>query len=319
MDSIGVFETSGQGSNPCETAKDMYMDDYKKIFWISSYPRSGNTWLRLILCGLFFTKDGKIDNLDILKKIPKLDSLNNFEFIKEISINDYNLIFANGAYDEETLAAYSKYWIEAQKKIKINDGTYAFFKTHNARIKLKGNHYTNELTTLGFVYISRDPRDIVLSYSKHTNKDIDSTIDLLSNDKIMGKQKTDNRMPEIILSWKDHYRSWKKFTAVPSLFLKYEYLLNDIEKEINKITDFFHTNFHVEISNKNEKIKNVIKSTNFDNLKNMENKNSFFEKSEYSDFFRSGKTKQWKNELNQNQKNLIEQSCKNQMIELEYL
>ena len=48
----------------------------------------------------------------------------------------------------------------------------------------------------------------------------------------------------------------------------------------------------------------MIKSTNFDNLKNMENKNSFFEKSEYSDFFRSGKTKQWKNELNQNQKNL---------------
>ena len=78
-----------------------------------------------------------------------------------------------------------------------------------------------------------------------------------------------------------------------------------IEKEINKITDFFHTNFHVEISNKNEKIKNVIKSTNFDNLKNMENKNSFFEKSEFSDFFRSGKKKQWENKLNQNQINLI--------------
>ena len=53
--------------------------------------------------------------------------------------------------------------------------------------------------------------------------------------------------------------------------------------EINKITDFFHTNFHVEISNKNEKIKNVIKSTNFDNLKKMENKNGFAEKSENSD------------------------------------
>ena len=295
------------------------MEDYKKIFWLSSYPRSGNTWLRLILCGLFFTKDGKIDNLDILKKIPKLDSLNNFEFIKEISINDYNLIFANGAYDEETLAAYSKYWIEAQKKIKINDGTYAFFKTHNARVKLKENHYTNELTTLGFVYISRDPRDIVLSYSKFTNMDIDSTIDLLSNDTIMGKEKTDNRMLEIILSWKDHYRSWKKFTAVPGLFLKYEDLLNDIEMEINKITDFFYKNFHVEISNKNEKIKNVINSTNFNNLKRMENKSGFFEKSEFSDFFRSGKKKQWENGLKPDQKNLFEQLFKNQMIELEYL
>ena len=69
------------------------MINQKKIFWITSYPRSGNTWLRLILCGLFFTKDGNLENLDILKKIPKLDSLNNFKFIKEISIKDYNLIF----------------------------------------------------------------------------------------------------------------------------------------------------------------------------------------------------------------------------------
>ena len=295
------------------------MDDFKKIFWIASYPRSGNTWLRLILCGLFFTKDGNVDNLDMLKKIPKMDSLNHFEFIKEMSISDYNLIFKSGEYDKATLAAYSKYWIEAQKKIMINDGTYAFFKTHNARIKLKECYYTNELTTLGFVYISRDPRDIVLSYSKHINKDIDSTIDFLSNNKIMGKEKTDNRMPEIILNWKDHYRSWKKFTAVPSLFLKYEDLLNNIEVEINKITDFFHANFHVEINNKDEKIKNVIKSTNFNNLKDMENKNGFFEKSEFSDFFRNGKTKQWENELNQVQKNSIEHLFKDQMIELGYI
>ena len=73
------------------------------------------------------------------------------------------------------------------------------------------------------------------------------------------------------------------------------------------------------IGHKNEKIKNVIKSTNFDNLKNMENKSGFSEKSENSDFFRSGKTKQWKNELNQKQKNLIEQSFKKQMIELGYI
>jgi len=295
------------------------MVDYKKIFWISSYPRSGNTWLRLILCGLFFTKDGNIDDLNILKKINKLDSLNNFKFIKEISINDYNLIFEDSEYNEGALAAYSKYWIEAQKKIKINEGTFAFFKTHNARIKLKENYYTNELTTLGFIYISRDPRDIVLSYSKHTNKDIDSTIDLLINDKIMGGKKTYNNMLEIILNWKDHYRSWKQFTVVPSLFLKYENLVNDIEMEINKIIDFFYENFHIEIRNKNEKIKNVIKSTNFYNLQSMENKNGFYEKSEFSKFFRRGKTKQWKNGLNQDQKKLIEQSFKKQMIELKYM
>ena len=51
----------------------------------------------------------------------------------------------------------------------------------------------------------------------------------------------------------------------------------------------------------------------------MENKNGFDEKSEFSEFFRSGKAKQWENELNQDQKNLIEQSFKKQMIELKYM
>ena len=40
----------------------------KKIFWIASYPKSGNTLIRAILASLFFTKDG-IFSFEILKKI----------------------------------------------------------------------------------------------------------------------------------------------------------------------------------------------------------------------------------------------------------
>ncbi len=32
----------------------------KHIFWISSYPKSGNTLIRAILTGLFFSDDGKV-------------------------------------------------------------------------------------------------------------------------------------------------------------------------------------------------------------------------------------------------------------------
>ena len=44
----------------------------KKCFWLSSYPKSGNTWLRLIIGGLFFTENGKIENFEVLKKFQKL-------------------------------------------------------------------------------------------------------------------------------------------------------------------------------------------------------------------------------------------------------
>ena len=44
----------------------------KHIFWIASYPKSGNTLLRLILYSLFFTTDGK-SNLSHLNSIPPFE------------------------------------------------------------------------------------------------------------------------------------------------------------------------------------------------------------------------------------------------------
>tara|TARA_Y100001936_G_scaffold235709_1_gene264214 strand:- start:102 stop:986 length:885 start_codon:yes stop_codon:yes gene_type:complete len=290
----------------------------KKMFWISSYPKSGNTWLRLILCGLFFTEDGNLNNFDLLKKIPGFDSLKNFSFVKEKSLKDYDIIFNGTEYNEESVLTYSKYWIEAQKRISIDKGKFGLFKTHNARVKINNNYYTDSSITLGFIYISRDPRDIVISYSKHINKNIDETIRFLLDGQIMKKEKIGNKMPEIILNWRDHYLSWKKFSEVPSLFLKYEDMLNNIELEIQKITNFFYKNYNIKITNESSKIKNIIKSTKFDNLKKKEFQYGFPEHS-HSTFFRIGQQKQWSKMLNQKQIETIEEKFKNQLIELNYI
>ena len=44
----------------------------KHIFWLSSYPKSGNTLLRSILIPLFFTNDG-IFNLKMISKIEQFE------------------------------------------------------------------------------------------------------------------------------------------------------------------------------------------------------------------------------------------------------
>ena len=124
-------------------------------------------------------------------------------------------------------------------------------------------------------------------------------------------------MPEITLNWRDHYLSWKKFLDVPSLFLRYEDLLNDLEFEIKKIINFLYKNYNIEINNQNEKIKNIIETTNFKNLKDKELQYGFYE-NKNSSFFRSGKKDQWLDLLNEEQKNIIEKKFKNQIIELKY-
>ena len=295
------------------------VNDLKKIFWIASYPKSGNTWIRLILSGIFFTKDGNLENLKILDKIPKFDIFENYEFIKKISFNDYKKIFNHNVYNEEAQIALAKYWIEAQKKINYHANKFKFFKTHNARLRFKNYYYTNQITSLGFIYIIRDPRDVIVSYSKWKNSSIEYTVNFLLNNNIMGTQNTKNRMPEFIYNWKDHYKSWKNFIEVPSLFIKYEDLLNDIDFEINRIIEFFYKNYNIKIDNKNIKIKNIIKSTKFENLQKIENDKGFNEQSEHTIFFRKGKKNQWKNKLAKNHENLIKKNFEKEMIQLKYI
>ena len=31
------------------------------IFWIASYPKSGNTWLRALISAYYYSKDGNYD------------------------------------------------------------------------------------------------------------------------------------------------------------------------------------------------------------------------------------------------------------------
>ena len=63
----------------------------KQIFWLSSYPKSGNTLLRSILIGLFFTKEGKF-SLEMAKNIGQFDITIHAENNKHLFQEDYKKI-----------------------------------------------------------------------------------------------------------------------------------------------------------------------------------------------------------------------------------
>ena len=79
------------------------------IFWIASYPKSGNTWLRALISAYYYTDDG-IFNDSLLKKIDQFPTRKYFE---------------NFEYDQNVIGDTCKHWIKAQeiinkeKKIKI--------------------------------------------------------------------------------------------------------------------------------------------------------------------------------------------------------
>ena len=45
------------------------------IIWVASYPKSGNTWVRSLISLLLFSKDGIMDNFELLDNAERLQML----------------------------------------------------------------------------------------------------------------------------------------------------------------------------------------------------------------------------------------------------
>ena len=188
------------------------------IFWIASYPKSGNTWLRILLSSYYYTKDGFYDE-SVLKNID--------QFPQKKFFNEFN-------YDPRVVTDTIKFWIKAQEKIN-QDKKLRFFKTHNACIKKDGNEFTNEKVSAGCIYVVRDPRDLCISWAYHSNYSIDQSIDFLCNPlsvlKWINKSEYSilpkNIFPlQFISSWSEHIKSWTQNDfGVPKLIIKYEDLI----------------------------------------------------------------------------------------------
>ena len=290
----------------------------KKIFWVASYPRSGNTWMRAILSSLFFTKNGKFD-LNLLNQIVNFDNPDKYEFVRSLNIKDFQAL--------HELVVISKYWIEAQKRFKA-DKDFSFFKTHSGNVALNKFPYTNIENVLGLIYIIRDPRDVVISYSKHLNKSIDETIKSITSKICITRAglPKDRPYPVLLSSWDIHYKTWETLN-VPKLVIKYETLLKETRKTLNQIVNFFTKNYSFNFYNIDERINNILDTTSFKQLQKNEKEQGFNEApyyfhsnksiSEY--FFRKGTDKQWQNELTTSQLKKIENSFGLTMKKLGYL
>ena len=202
----------------------------KRIFWIASYPKSGNTWIRAIVSSLFFTKNGIFD-FKLLPLIPTYEKAKIFDFVKKINLNDYHKL--------SKIEILSKYFIKSQERIYI-DGDFSFFKTHSCNSLINNNAFTNEAVSLGLIYLLRNPLDVAISYAEHRNKKIDDIIDIMiSNNALTTTGDIHSKKYPILMSrWDNHIISWQNL-KVPKIIIKYEDLLENTEVVLIKLVKFF--------------------------------------------------------------------------------
>ena len=255
------------------------------IIWIASYPKSGNTWVRSIISSYFFSNIGNFD----------------FSLLKNISLYPGPKYF-NKKIDKP--GEVSLFWEVSQKNI-IQNQELTFLKTHNALVALNNRNFTTEKTTLGAIYIIRDPRNILSSLKNHYGFDnYNETFEFMKNKKKYiwdNRKKNDFSGFQFLGSWADHYKSWIKNTKFKTLLIKYEDLEKDCYSTSHKIIKFILmlNGKNVEVDEK--KLFKSIETTKFDVLKKKEIEKGFEESininNEKKPFFFLGPENIWQKKL----------------------
>ena len=283
------------------------------IIWLTSYPKSGNTWVRSFLVSLLYNKKNET-NLEGLNNIPQYPLRSHFNNLLD-NIDDINEV--------------SSKWIISQKRIN-SDKKNKFFKTHHALCKIGKFSFTNYETSLGAIHIVRDPRNIINSILYHYSKKsfLEAKEFMLDETRALGKKFDPNSpsvnqdMFTVLTSWKTHYLSWKNFKK-NYLLIKYENLVSEPDKEFRKITKYLNDVMHIKIEE--DKIDHAIKSNSFENLKKIENRDGFKEaikdksSGEVKRFFNLGPNNKWEKILDSEIKDEIEKKFNVEMKELGYL
>ena len=252
-------------------------------WYLASYPKSGNTWIRVFINEVIRQKNFKekeIKNnilLDIHNKGCIVASKNLINDHAGIDCSDLSLEEINKLRPKIDLS-------------KVNFNNFPYFKIHdNFFCKNNKTPIASTKGCKGIVYIVRNPLDIIISLSYFFSWDINSSAKFLLNENSYlcntlsrGLELT----PQFLGSWSSHVDSWHQSLTIPRLTIRYEDMLNSPHKVFNVLSNFLELNVDQEI------IKRAIKNTSFSSLKKNEKKiGGFPEKpKECKEFFRSGKT-----------------------------
>jgi len=290
----------------------------KHIFWIASYPKSGNTLLRAILSSLFFSKDGTV-TFELISAIKGLENKWRLNFIEDKNPKEFLLLNKNKVL--------SKYWLELQSKTNMQlKEEFIFLKTHHALVTYSNYPFTIEDNCRGYFYIVRDPRDVAISWAKHSNISINKSIDFLMNELSATEWNHSNKSllpkdiaPKVILSsWEKNIISWiNNKWSCPKMIIRYEDLVYNKKNIIISIVKFLNKNFKIKFTNLDNKIQKILESTDFKKLKKAEEEKGFKEATN-GPFFRTGKKNQWKKILNKVQIKKIENKFSKTMLAFGY-
>ncbi len=287
-----------------------------RTFWLASYPKSGNTWMR-VLIGNLWAEDGEPTGLSRLIRCGNASSRYRFDLIVLIDSG----LLTHDEVDGLRPRAYEAVACgELDAQIGRVEGTtpMRFVKAHDA--------YTMNPTgepllggrsgAQGAIVIVRDPRDVASSLAYHMNSSLDDAIAFMNDDHSAFSKNKNAQSFELrqkLHDWSGHAASWLDQGDIPVCLIRYEDLRRDTAGTFRRALAF------VGLSATEEKINQAVACSDFALLREQEERNGFKEApGPGMKFFRRGEVGSWRDELTREQVIRIESRHERMMLRLGY-
>jgi len=248
------------------------------LIWISSFPKSGNTWVRAFL-GNYFQPTGKNLTINELSTITTSDVRQDW-FDKAAGKP-----FSGTDFDD---------WIRLRPRVlqMIAQSTPGnqFVKTHSKIDRVADIDLIPPQLTAAAIYIIRNPFDVVISFARHSSITIDQSIERLSDP--LNLSKIDSGIIEVLGRWDDHVQSWAKAPGLPLHLMRYEDMVDNPKTAYKALLKF------LQVPADYTKLQKALKETSFSALKKQEENQGFMEKPPGMDrFFSTGTYGGWVDKL----------------------
>jgi Sulfotransferase domain len=259
----------------------------RKIVWIASYPKSGNTWIRAFILNLFKQLDGSDDGPFDINKMDQatLYDVPAFRFTKLLNVQNLS------QYPHEVARARPA----VQRSFGATSEHPVFVKTHNCITRENGFNTVDLDVTLSAVYVVRNPLDVALSYSRYTGHALDVMISMMCQPDLSSAT-TDSSAHEVIGSWSQNVSSWIAVHHRPVHVMRYEDMLAAPTDTFRRLAAFLR------VSPSPEQFSRALEYSSFQSLKAHEEIHGFKENPPTAErFFREGKAGQWRDALTREQ------------------
>jgi len=251
--------------------------------WLASYPRSGNTFIRLLLANYFVARFEPLS----------LHSLKEFNFGEHIewlwtTITGKSLTERNEQTEWRAREAYFHALRVTTPSVAVR-----FIKTHTVNCTRWGVPAFQFRPSDRIIYVARSPLDVVISLAAFHDWDIEQSLShMLEPFATLGGHPHTGY--EVTGSWNLHVNSWTQVKECPVLIVPYFELVAEPETWLTRMLTF------IGVPPTPQQVKNAVLWSRFESLQVQEARTGFPEAPRGENrqpFFRSGEGEQWKGVL----------------------